>query len=130
MPRDRRTDGQTDRHQTDALCYGCGQRSNITADATAFQTVMYKVDRRRRHRERKCADTIGTVPVHWPAIPNAKISVYFSNKTHVSNFNKQHSETVMVWNYQNADCSLRKKFHCVIYYNFRQTFVPYVLCCK
>ena len=36
----------------------------------------------------------------------------------------------MVWNYQNADCSLRKKFHCVIYYNFRQTFVPYVLCCK
>jgi len=23
---------------------------------------------------------------------------------------KQHSETVMVWNYQNADCSLKNKF--------------------
>jgi len=30
----------------------------------------------------------------------------------------------MVWNYQNADCSLRKKI-IVIYYNFRHTFVPY-----
>ena len=31
----------------------------------------------------------------------------------------------MVWNYQNADCSLRKKFYCVICYNLRHTFVPY-----
>jgi len=30
----------------------------------------------------------------------------------------------MVCNYQNADCSLRKKI-LVIYYNFRHTFVPY-----
>ena len=40
-------------------------------------------------------------------------------------FIKQHSETVTVWNYQNADCSLRKKIYRVIYYNFRHTFVPY-----
>jgi len=30
----------------------------------------------------------------------------------------------MVWNYQNADGSL-KKIICVIHYNFRHTFVPY-----
>ena len=30
----------------------------------------------------------------------------------------------MVWNYQTADCSFRKKLYCVIYYNFRHTFVP------
>ena len=35
--------------------------------------------------------------------------ICFSIKTYGSNFIKQHSETVMVWNYQNADCSLRKK---------------------
>jgi len=39
---------------------------------------------------------------------------FFSNKIHVSNcvrnFIKQHSETVMVWNYQYADCSLKNKF--------------------
>jgi len=60
------------------------------------------------------------------AISSAKILIYtfFSNKIYGSNFIKQHSETVMVWNYQNADCSIRKKY-CVIYYNFRHTFVPY-----
>jgi len=44
------------------------------------------------HRERKCADTIGTVPILW------------------AGHWKQHSETVIVLNYQNADYSLRKKF--------------------
>jgi len=55
------------------------------------------------------------------AIFNAKI--YLSNKIYGNNFIKQHSETVMVWNYQNSHCSLRKKY-CVIYYNFRDTFLP------
>ena len=50
-----------------------------------------------------------TVLVSWLAISNDKILVYFSN-IYGSNFIKQHSETVIVWNYQNADCSLRKKF--------------------
>jgi len=59
------------------------------------------------------------------AISNAKILIYFSNKIYGSNFIKPHSETVMVWNYQNADCSLRRKFYCVIYCNFRHIFVPY-----
>jgi len=36
--------------------------------------------------------------------------MYFSNKTRKSNFIEQHSETVMVANYQNADCSLKNKF--------------------
>ena len=42
------------------------------------------------------------------AISNAKILIYFSNKIYGSNFIKQHSETVIVWNYQNANCGLRK----------------------
>jgi len=36
--------------------------------------------------------------------------IYFSDKVHGSNFIKQHSETVMVWDYKNADCSLIKRF--------------------
>ena len=46
------------------------------------------------------------------------------NKIYWSSFIKHHSETVMVWNYQNTVCNLRKKFLCVIYYNFWHTFVP------
>jgi len=42
------------------------------------------------------------------AISNAKILIYFSNKLYGSNFIEQHSEIVMVWNYQNVDCSLIK----------------------
>ena len=34
----------------------------------------------------------------------------FSNKIYGSNFNKQHSETLTVWNYQDADCSLKNNF--------------------
>jgi len=62
------------------------------------------------------------------AISNGKILVRFfsKNKIYGSSFIKQHSETDMVWNYQNTDCSLREKNYCVIYYNFRHTFVPYI----
>ena len=75
----------------------------------------------RKYRERRCADTIGTVPVPWVG---HFLNIYFSNKLYGSNFIKQHSETVMVWNYQNSDCSLRKKYG-VIYYNFRHPFLSY-----
>jgi len=62
------------------------------------------------NRERHCADTIlAQCRFHALAISNAKILIHFSNKIYGSNFTKQHSETVMVCNYQNADCSLRKK---------------------
>jgi len=51
---------------------------------------------RQCHRERKCADTVGTVLVPSVlAISSAKIDI-FSNKIYGSNFIKQHSETVMV----------------------------------
>ena len=59
------------------------------------------------------------------AFSNAEILAYFSYKIYGSNFIKQHSETVMVSNYQNANCRFKKKI-VVIYYNFRHTFVPYV----
>jgi len=43
-----------------------------------------------------------------------------------SNFIKQHSESVMVCDYQNADCSVKKQIYGVIYCDFRHTFVPYM----
>ena len=43
------------------------------------------------------------------AISNAKILIRFSNKIYRSNFIKQYSKTVTVWNYRNADCSSEKK---------------------
>ena len=39
------------------------------------------------------------------AISNAKTQIYFSSKMDGSNFIKQHSETVTVWNQATADCS-------------------------
>ena len=48
------------------------------------------------------------------AISSAKILIYFLNKIYGSNFIKQHSETVIVRKYQNADCSLTKICYCVI----------------
>ena len=57
-----------------------------------------------------------SVPIQWTqcwfpglAISNAEILIYISNKIHGRNFIKQHLETVIVWYYQNVDCSLRKK---------------------
>jgi len=47
---------------------------------------------------------------HGLTISNAKISIYFSNKIYRCNFIKQYSETVMVWNYRNADRRLKNKF--------------------
>jgi len=56
------------------------------------------------------ADAIGTVPVPWAGPFRCKnINAFFSDKIHGSNYIKRHSETVMVWNYQN---------YCIIYYNF------------
>jgi len=67
---------------------------------------------KRSHRERnlrKCRYTWHSTGMGWP-FPMLNILIYFSNKIYRSNFIKQHSETLMVWNYQNADCSLKKKF--------------------
>jgi len=46
---------------------------------------------------------------------NANILTCFSNKIHGGNFVEQHSETVTVGNYQNADCAvLRNKILCYL----------------
>ena len=48
-----------------------------------------------RYRERKCADTTGTVLVAC-RFQCQNINIFFSNKIYGSNFIKQHSETAMV----------------------------------
>ena len=63
--------------------------------------------------------------LRW-SFPMLKYRYIFLNKIYGNNFIKQHSETVMVLNYQNADCSFKNKFVVLfIYYNFRHTFVHY-----
>ena len=71
-----------------------------------------------------------SAPIHqcrFPglAISSAKALIYFLYKIYGSTFIKQHTETVMVWNYRKAGCSLRKKFYSVIYYHFWHTVVSY-----
>ena len=64
------------------------------------------------------------------AISTLKYKYICSHKIYGNNFIKQHSETVMVRNYQNADCSLKKINFRFIYYNFRHNshgVVPYVV---
>jgi len=95
--------------------------------------ISFSLARRRcTSTKTPCAAHIGNVnlPIQltqcrFPglAISNAKILIYFSNKIHRSNFIKQHSETVMVWNYRKCWLQFKKKY-CVIYYNFWYTFVP------
>ena len=49
----------------------------------------------------------------WPfSVLKYSLNIYFPNKKYGSNFIKQHPETVMVWNYQNADCSLEMILLC------------------
>ena len=55
----------------------------------------------------------------WP-FPTLKCQYVFRIKY---NFIKRLSETVTIWNCQNADWFLRKKMLSVICYNFRHTFV-------
>ena len=73
---DRQTDGRT---ETGHGCYrGC-------------------IASRGNNRERKCANTIGTVWIPWAGhLKCYNINIYFSNKIYGSNFIKQHSETVRV----------------------------------
>jgi len=71
-----------------------------------------------------------SAPIHqcrFPglAISRAKALIYFLYKIYGSTFIKQHTETVMVWNYRKAGCSLRIKFYSVIYYHFWHTVVSY-----
>ena len=53
------------------------------------------------------------VPVPWAGYFQCwNINIIFSSKTHGSNFIRQHSETVMVWNLQTADCCLKINLLC------------------
>jgi len=61
------------------------------------------------YRERKCPDTIGTVPVPWAGHFNAKLLIYFWNKIYGSNFIKRTRKLLWFEITKNVDCSLRKK---------------------
>jgi len=73
------------------------------------------------NKERKCADTIGTVPVPWAGHFQCKnIDIFFKR-----NIRKQFYRTAPGnWHGRKlAKCWLQFKKYCVIYYNFRHTFV-------
>jgi len=62
----------------------------LTANVSADSAVMSYCG----CRERKCADTIGTVPVPWAG--HFQCKNIFLTKIYESSFIKQHSETVIV----------------------------------
>ena len=75
------------------------------------------------HRERKCADTIGTVLVPWAGHFNAKYKYIFQikcTKAILSNSTRK-----LLWFEITEMLTAVKKFQCLIYYNFRYTFVLY-----
>ena len=101
-----------------ACCTRTFQSWDVTRKSLAFRSSLgTKVCRYNWHS----AGSLG-----WP-FPVLKYKYIFSNKIYGRNFIKQHSETVMARNSQNADCSLRKNIILSFYHNFRQTFVP---CCS
>ena len=103
-----------------SIAAACCQLSSTKVHGRSYRD---KLDRRRSAKFTMGNESapIQLAQCRFPrlAISNAKILTYFSNKIYRRNFIKQHSKTVMVRNYQNADCS------CVIYYNFPHAFVPY-----
>ena len=79
------------------------------------------------NRERKCADTVGKVLVLWACHFQCR-NLNILNKIHGSNFFKQHSETVTVWNYRNADCQFKEnKFIVLFVVNFDTLSFPMAL---
>ena len=107
---DRQTDRQTDARQFRRRCWAYYASSINGAAAQLLQpSALLPAEDDATGNE--------SVPIQLAqcwfsglAISNAKILIYFSNKIHGSSFIKQHSKTVMVWNYRNADCSLRERF--------------------
>ena len=75
----------------------------------AIFTEQWRVDNVNRDHESATIQWHSAGSLGWP-FPILKYEYFFSNKICGSNFVKHHSETVMFWNYQNVDCSLRKKF--------------------
>ena len=80
----------------------------ITTAQTAQFRAIGIISGTSRHREQQFADGTGTAPFPLAGHFQCKAVNIFSSKIHWSNFIKQHSETAMVWNNRNADCSLRK----------------------
>ena len=80
----------------------------ITTAQTAQFRAIGIISGTSQHRVQKFADGTGTAPFPLAGHCQCKAVNIFSSKIHWSNFIKQHSETAMVWNNRNADCSLRK----------------------
>ena len=81
----------------------------------------------RRHKNKRWSEW-ATFEEYWHALKYKALLISTSTNflQPSRNFIKQHSETVMVWKYQNADCSSKNDCVIFIYYSFRHTFVPYL----
>jgi len=117
----------TDPESTNQLQLAPGVATGQPADVTSLLSIAAHPRTVRCLLQRSAPIQLAQCRFHaWQAISNAKILILFFKW----NIRKQFyqtalSETVMVWNYQNADCSLKRKFYLYIFFNFRQTFVPY-----
>jgi len=100
------------------------------ADSTTKQQLHCQTLSPANSWERKCADTIGTVPIQlaqcrFPrlAISSAKILIYFSNKIYRSNFYQTPLGSCYGLKLPKFWLQLWKKI-IGIYYNFWRTLVP------
>jgi len=102
------------------------QRTESDSQQCAWATVSLPLSLLRpiRNKSVPIQLTQSQFPAWAAAISNDEMLTYFWNKKiYVSNFIKQYSETAMVWNYQNADSSLRQKY-CVIIITFGTLSFP------
>jgi len=103
----------TDSESTNQLQLAPGVATGQPADVTSLLSIAAHPRTVRCLLQRSAPIQLAQCRFHaWQAISNAKILILFFKW----NIRKQFyqtalSETVMVWNYQNADCSLKRKFY-------------------
>ena len=79
-----------------------------------------------RYRERKCADTIGTVPVPCDGhVPMLKYKYVFEIKYAEAILSNSPRKLLWFETTKMLIAVQEKKTYCVIYYNFRHSLIPY-----
>ena len=118
-------------HRWTCLCGGLGALAEIAGAGATGPTVKIS----NFWQSKMAAGAIGneSAPIQlaqcrFPglAISNAKILIYVSDKIHGSNFCQTPLGNCYGLKLPKCWLQFKTKFHCVIYYNFRHTFVPHI----